>query len=89
MAEPSLNESAGLGGLDVGVRSQMAAQLDKLGAEEPADLAELEPSEVAELSALVVKVIHKRKFDKAVAALKAAYKLGYRSPSRRAAVRVG
>ena len=50
----------------------MAAQLDKLCAEEPADLAELDPSEVADLSALVVKGMHKRRFDKAVAALKEA-----------------
>ena len=42
------------------------------GFESAADLAELEPSEVADLSALVVKGMHKRRFDKAVAALKEA-----------------
>ena len=48
------------------IPGRSVAHLDVLGAEAPTDLAELEPGEIADLSALVVKVVHKRKFDAAV-----------------------
>ena len=64
--------SAGLGGLEAKVRSQLAAHFKSLGVEKPADLAELaevEPSEIEKLSALVEIKLQKARFIKAVAAL--------------------
>jgi hypothetical protein len=68
------SESVGLVGLAPKVRSQLAAHLDSLGVEEPADLAApdlVEPSDIEELSALVEKKVPKAKFKRAVAALRA------------------
>jgi len=63
-------DDKGLGGLDADVRSQLAGKLSELGAETPADLAELDRSELAELAALVVAPVPKGKFERALARAK-------------------